>query len=155
MSGGSDGVVRAGPVSGEEPHLLFGHTGPVTAVVVSRGRQDVQVADGLDDLSDVGLLDAVEIVLEEQVQILRDGPGQAVLHRNHADLRLPAHHGVELGEHGVFQGVPHLFFQQVEQEYPCFKQRHTGIVNGVELFNRNFKPFTVNAVHPVVRKNEK
>ena len=27
--------MRAGPASGEEPHLLFGHAGPVTAMAVS------------------------------------------------------------------------------------------------------------------------
>jgi WD40 repeat protein len=30
-----DGVVSVGPVTGEEPHLLFGHQGPVTSVAVS------------------------------------------------------------------------------------------------------------------------
>ncbi len=35
VSGGDDGVVRVGPVTGEEPHLLFGHTGPVSALAVS------------------------------------------------------------------------------------------------------------------------
>jgi WD40 repeat protein len=34
-SGGMDGVVRAGPATGEEPHLLFGHDGPVTALAIS------------------------------------------------------------------------------------------------------------------------
>jgi WD40 repeat protein len=31
----SDGAVRVGPVTGEEPHLLFGHEGTVSAVTVS------------------------------------------------------------------------------------------------------------------------
>ena len=35
VSGGLDGVVRAGPASGEEPHLLFGHAGPVITMAVS------------------------------------------------------------------------------------------------------------------------
>jgi WD40 repeat protein len=35
VSGGLDGVVRAGPASGEEPHLLFGHGGPVISMAVS------------------------------------------------------------------------------------------------------------------------
>ncbi|MCG6925739.1 MAG: hypothetical protein LJF30_10550, partial [Acidobacteria bacterium] len=35
VSGGEDGVVRVGPATGEEPHLLFGHTGPVQTVAVS------------------------------------------------------------------------------------------------------------------------
>jgi len=35
VTGGQDGAVRVGPVTGEEPHLLFGHTGPVTGVAVS------------------------------------------------------------------------------------------------------------------------
>jgi WD40 repeat protein len=30
-----DGIVRAGPVTGEEPHLLLGHTGRVNAIAVS------------------------------------------------------------------------------------------------------------------------
>ena len=29
VTGGADGVVRVGPVTGEEPHLLLGHKGPV------------------------------------------------------------------------------------------------------------------------------
>jgi WD40 repeat protein len=35
VSGGTDGLVRVGPVSGGEPHLLFGHTGPVITMAVS------------------------------------------------------------------------------------------------------------------------
>lgn len=35
VTGDMDGVVRAGPVTGEEPHLLLGHTGMVTALAVS------------------------------------------------------------------------------------------------------------------------
>jgi WD40 repeat protein len=35
VSGGPDGVVRVGPATGEEPHLLFGHTGPVVTMAVS------------------------------------------------------------------------------------------------------------------------
>ncbi len=35
VSGGVDGVVRVGPVSGEEPHLLLGHTGLIRSVAVS------------------------------------------------------------------------------------------------------------------------
>ena len=35
VTGGADGVVRAGPVSGEEPHLLFGHKGPVFGLAIS------------------------------------------------------------------------------------------------------------------------
>jgi WD40 repeat protein len=35
VTGDIDGVVRAGPVTGEEPHLLLGYTGPVTALAVS------------------------------------------------------------------------------------------------------------------------
>ena len=36
---------------------------------------------------------------------------------------------------------------QVEQEYRYFKKRHASIVNSIELFNRDFKPFTVKPVH--------
>ena len=35
VSGSYDGVVRVGPLSGEEPHLLYGNTGPVFAVAAS------------------------------------------------------------------------------------------------------------------------
>jgi WD40 repeat protein len=47
VTGSIDGVVRAGPLTGEEPHLLFGHAGPVTSVAVSPdGRW---IASGSDD----------------------------------------------------------------------------------------------------------
>ena len=32
VTGSRDGIVRVGPVSGEEPHLLIGHKGPIWAV---------------------------------------------------------------------------------------------------------------------------
>jgi WD40 repeat protein len=35
VTGDVDGVVRVGPVTGEEPHLLLGHGGPITAVAAS------------------------------------------------------------------------------------------------------------------------
>ena len=35
VSGSNDGVVRVGPVTGEEPHLLYGHTLDVSSVAVS------------------------------------------------------------------------------------------------------------------------
>jgi WD40 repeat protein len=35
VTGGQDGVVRVGPVTGEEPHLLIGHKGPVFGLAVS------------------------------------------------------------------------------------------------------------------------
>jgi WD40 repeat protein len=35
VTGDHDGVVRVGPVSGEEPHLLLGHQGPVKSLAVS------------------------------------------------------------------------------------------------------------------------
>ncbi|PYQ02347.1 MAG: hypothetical protein DMF82_16310 [Acidobacteria bacterium] len=35
VTGGNDGIVRAGSVTGEEPHLFYGHKGPVYALAVS------------------------------------------------------------------------------------------------------------------------
>jgi WD40 repeat protein len=35
VTGGADGILRAGKVSGEEPHLLFGHKGPVFGLAIS------------------------------------------------------------------------------------------------------------------------
>jgi serine/threonine protein kinase/WD40 repeat protein len=47
VTGGFDGVVRVGPVSGEQPHLLYGHIQAVTSVAVSPGGQ--WIASGSDD----------------------------------------------------------------------------------------------------------
>ncbi|HSN54691.1 MAG TPA: AAA family ATPase, partial [Candidatus Sulfomarinibacteraceae bacterium] len=47
VTGDKNGVVRAGPLTGGEPHLLFGHSGPVTSVAVSpNGRL---IASGSND----------------------------------------------------------------------------------------------------------
>jgi WD40 repeat protein len=47
VTGGFDGVVRVGPVTDEEPHLLYGHSREVTSVAVSPdGRW---IASGSDD----------------------------------------------------------------------------------------------------------
>jgi WD40 repeat protein len=35
VTGGADGTVRVGPVTGEEPHLLIGHKGPVVGLALS------------------------------------------------------------------------------------------------------------------------
>jgi WD40 repeat protein len=35
VTGGVDGVIRVGPASGEEPHLLLGHKGPVIGLAIS------------------------------------------------------------------------------------------------------------------------
>jgi WD40 repeat protein len=35
VTGDNDGVIRVGPITGEEPHLLLGHEGPVTWLNVS------------------------------------------------------------------------------------------------------------------------
>jgi WD40 repeat protein len=37
VTGDQNGVVRAGPVTGEEPHLLAGHKGPVRGLAISSG----------------------------------------------------------------------------------------------------------------------
>jgi len=47
VSGGLDGIVRVGPLTGEEPHLLLGHEAPVIAVAVSPDGQ--RVASGSQD----------------------------------------------------------------------------------------------------------
>ncbi|NHX33829.1 hypothetical protein HA388_27915, partial [Escherichia coli] len=35
VTGDWEGVVRVGPISGEEPHLLLGHTGMIESLAVS------------------------------------------------------------------------------------------------------------------------
>jgi WD40 repeat protein len=35
VTGDKNGIVRVGPLTGEEPHLLFGHSAPVKSVAVS------------------------------------------------------------------------------------------------------------------------
>jgi WD40 repeat protein len=35
VTGDLDGIVRVGPITGEEPHLLLGHEGMITSVAVS------------------------------------------------------------------------------------------------------------------------
>jgi WD40 repeat protein len=35
VTGDHDGVVRVGPVTGEEPHLLLGHEGPINGLALS------------------------------------------------------------------------------------------------------------------------
>jgi WD40 repeat protein len=47
VSGDLDGVLRVGPVTGEEPHLLFGHTLEISSVAVSPDGQ--WVASGSQD----------------------------------------------------------------------------------------------------------
>jgi WD40 repeat protein len=47
VTGSYDGLVRVGPVAGEEPHLLYGHSLAVTSVAVSP--DGLWVASGSDD----------------------------------------------------------------------------------------------------------
>jgi len=47
VTGDKNGVVRVGSINGEEPHLLFGHTGPVMSVAVSPDER--WIASGGDD----------------------------------------------------------------------------------------------------------
>ena len=47
VTGDRDGVVRVGPVTGEEPHLLFGHTAAVMSVAVSPDGRSI--ASGSED----------------------------------------------------------------------------------------------------------
>ena len=46
VTGDMDGVVRAGLLAGGEPHLLYGHAGPIEAVG--------QLLDALDGLLEIG-----------------------------------------------------------------------------------------------------
>jgi len=48
VSADTDGVVRVGPVSGAEPHLLFGHKGPVSSLAVSPDER--WIASASDDV---------------------------------------------------------------------------------------------------------
>jgi WD40 repeat protein len=50
VTGDSQGVVRVGPVTGEEPHLLLGHDSPVRALAVSPDGRWVVSAAGNDIL---------------------------------------------------------------------------------------------------------
>jgi WD40 repeat protein len=49
VTGDQNGLVRVGPLSGEEPHLLYGHAGMVLSVAVSPDSQWIASAseDGI------------------------------------------------------------------------------------------------------------
>jgi hypothetical protein len=44
---------------------------------------------------------------------------------------------------------------QVEQEYSNFKYSHPRIMNGIVSFFRQFEPFAVEAIHPIMSYDEK
>ena len=44
---------------------------------------------------------------------------------------------------------------EVEHDDGDFVERHAGVMDGVEFFDRDLEPFSVAAVHPVMREDEK
>jgi WD40 repeat protein len=48
VTGDASGIVRVGPLSGEEPHLLLGHAGPVNRVAISPDGRWVASASGTE-----------------------------------------------------------------------------------------------------------
>jgi WD40 repeat protein len=48
VTGDASGIVRVGPLSGAEPHLLLGHTGPVNRVAISPDGRWVASASGTE-----------------------------------------------------------------------------------------------------------
>ena len=60
VTGDASGIVRVGPLSGAEPHLLLGHAGPVNRVAVSPDGRWIASASGQRDppLADARPLEA-------------------------------------------------------------------------------------------------
>jgi WD40 repeat protein len=75
-SGGSDGTIRVGPISGEEPHLLFSHTALIRSLAFSPdGRWLASSGDDqtirLWRVPDVTKTPPHKLPLEELLAILR------------------------------------------------------------------------------------
>jgi len=45
VTGDNDGIVRVGPITGEEPHLLIGHEGMITSIAISPDGRWIASAD--------------------------------------------------------------------------------------------------------------
>jgi len=82
VSGDREGVLRIGSVTGEEPHLLFGHEGAITAVDVSPDSTCV-VSSGLDSTLRVWSMPVGSplhtLALEQLLERLREAAAASTL----------------------------------------------------------------------------